>query len=67
MSRDEAIDILGKPRKDEYLASTSMHFSYGFIQFPFCPHPRAYSFLIGYDGTGRVFTKQGPIQRSVLQ
>ena len=60
MTRDEVTDILGQPRKDEYFASNSPYASYGFIQLPFVPHPRTYCFLIGFDGSNKVFIKQDP-------
>ena len=60
MSLDEVTEILGQPRKDEYLAANQPYLSYGYIQLPFVPHPRTYRFLVGFDDHGHVFTKQDP-------
>ena len=60
MARDQVIEILGQPRKNGYLAANSPYLNYGFLQLPFCPHPRAYRFLIGLDDDGKVFTKEDP-------
>ena len=60
MSRDEVVAILGDPIKDDCHPTNSPYLNYGYIQVPSCPHPRTYTFLIGLNGNGRVFTKIDP-------
>jgi len=61
MSREEVVKILGKPRQDKLFPGTSPHWlEYGYIQLPFCPHPRTYRFLIGLDDDGKVWIISDP-------
>lgn len=64
MSRDEVVALLGPPLDDKYRGgkarATDAYYSYGYLQMPMLPHPRTYSFLIGFDDEGKVFTKMDP-------
>ncbi len=65
MARTEVIELLGPPHDDLYRSSAKArhddpYFYYGFLQMPMLPHPRTYSFLIGFDNQGKVFTKGDP-------
>jgi hypothetical protein len=64
MNRGGVTDLLGQPLDDQYRGGRAKpndpYYSYGYLQFPVSPHPRTYSFLIGFDNQGRVFTKEDP-------
>jgi hypothetical protein len=60
MSRAEVIEILGPPRKDEYAPGNSRYLNYNFVQLPFCPHSRTYSFSLGFDENCNVVTITDP-------
>lgn len=64
MTRDEVVEILGPPHADRFRGGkpsrNSPYYSYGHLQIPMVPHPRTYSFLVGFDNDGLVFTKEDP-------
>jgi len=64
MTRDEVVAILGPPHADRFRGGKpgrkDPYYSYGYLQMPMIPHPRTYSFLVGFDDAGLVFTKLDP-------
>lgn len=64
MTRDEVVAILGPPHADKFRGGKPRredpYYSYGYLQMPMVPHPRTYSFLVGFDESGVVFTKMDP-------
>ncbi len=64
MSRDEVITLLGSPLDDEYHGGKAhfddSYYSYGYLQMPMLPHPRTYTFLIGFDANNKVAIKSDP-------
>ena len=64
MSREEVIELLGKPCRDKfmpaYTTNRTPYWLYGFIQLPMMPHPRTYSFKVGFNNANKVFVKIDP-------
>ncbi len=64
MSRDEVLTHLGQPINDKYRGGKwrreDAYYCYGYLQMPMIPHPRDFSFLIGFDDHGKVFSKIDP-------
>jgi hypothetical protein len=60
MTRRQVIELLGRPRCEQFHFPTETYSTYGYLQLPMLPSPRAYSFVIGFDPQGRVFTKSDP-------
>jgi hypothetical protein len=60
MTRTEVISLLGRPRCEQFHFPTETYSTYGYLQLPLLPNPRAYSFVIGFDEHRRVFTKSDP-------
>ncbi|MCX7411142.1 MAG: outer membrane protein assembly factor BamE [Planctomycetales bacterium] len=64
MTRDEVVSLLGPPHNDKFRGGkpkrNDPYYSYGYLQMPMVPHPRTYSFLVGFDQDGVVFTKMDP-------
>jgi hypothetical protein len=60
MTRAQVVGLLGRPRCEQFSFPTETYSTYGYLQLPFLPFPRAYSFVLGFDEEDRVFTKSDP-------
>jgi hypothetical protein len=64
MTRSDVVGLLGPPLDDIYRGGRAKpddaYYSYGYLQMPMVPHPRTFSFLVGFDSQGTVFTKIDP-------
>jgi hypothetical protein len=64
MLRREVVALLGRPLRDPYHApqprKDDAYYYYGYLQLPMMPHARTYTFHVGFDDQGRVFTKADP-------
>ncbi len=64
MDRDEVIALLGEPLVDRYRGGKPRRddpwYGYGFLELPMAPHPRTYSFLVGFNDQGKVFAQSDP-------
>ncbi|MCI0638549.1 MAG: outer membrane protein assembly factor BamE [Gemmataceae bacterium] len=60
MTREEVSALLGPPQPDSSHGPKETYSTYGHLQFPLMPHPRAYVFILGFDEKGCVFTKSDP-------
>jgi hypothetical protein len=64
MTRKEVMELLGRPMADPYTAPRPRvddpYYFYGYLELPMMPRIRTYRFCVGFDDTGRVFTKADP-------
>jgi hypothetical protein len=72
MSIKEVIYLLGKPL-DDFLRggkakkTKDCYYYYGYLNLPYIPHPRAYSFLIYFDQKGLVSIKEDPFRGEISE
>jgi hypothetical protein len=60
MTRAEVAALLWGPRCENLHNPTQTYSTYGYLQLPLLPLSRTYSFVLGFDEHGRVFTKTDP-------
>jgi len=70
MTFAEVSDILGGPISDPLRGEIPKqvkdnYFSYGWIDLPYVPHPRTYSFLLGFDSNARLRLIESPFGDAV--
>jgi len=61
MTRQEVIKLLGRPRCDQFHFPTETYSTYGYLQLPMLPYPRAYSFVLGFDERDRIQEPRQPV------
>lgn len=64
MTYSEVVGILGEPMDDPFRPKfkevANAYFSFGWLDLPFVPRPRTYSFLVQFNAQGKVCYIQDP-------